>query len=63
MTLLELRDALTALLDNKPDAHDETVCLEAGGLQYTVKSVSVVVAADVWIPETVLIAVEEIDDD
>lgn len=58
MTVQELKDALDALI--KGDKGNEPVCLEAAGVTYELKSVSVIVKSDLWVPETVVLTVEEV---
>lgn len=54
MTVKELITALEAL---EPD---ERVHIEVGGACYELKTISVVVQSDVWVPNTIVASVEEI---
>lgn len=62
MTLKELYDAIHVLLEDE-GKNDEPVCIEIHGGQYQLKSISVIVASDIWMPETIVASVEEIEGD
>lgn len=59
MTLQELHDSLVTLLEDKGKAED-AVCVEVNGTCYELKSISVIVQSDLWVPDTVVASVEEI---
>lgn len=59
MTLEELKKAIDVLYEDE-DKRDDPVCLEALGTQFELAGISVVVASDLWLPETVVVSVEEI---
>lgn len=60
MTLIELKEAVDTLLAD-PHTKDEHVHIEVNGACYELKSISVIVQSDVWVPNTVVASVEEID--
>lgn len=60
MDLNQLKLAIDKLIAD--GLGDEPVCLKVLGEQLTVTDVTVVVESDDWVPGTVLLRVEEVDD-
>jgi hypothetical protein len=60
MTLEDLRDAIDALIEADKARVAECVHVEIEGKCYELKSISLIVASDVWVPETIVATVEEI---
>lgn len=61
MDLQTLKKAVDNLLSQGIEG-DEAVCLQAGGGQYEVASITVVVESDDWVPGTVLLSVRDARD-
>jgi len=61
MDLATLKKAVDALLEQGVGG-DEPVCLEADGRQYALNGITIVVESDDWVPGTVVMTVEEIED-
>lgn len=61
MDLVDLKNAVDKLLEQGVES-DEVICLRAGGKDYVVNGVTVVVESDDWVPGTITLTVEEIED-
>jgi len=61
MDLAVLKIAVDKLLEQGIDG-EEVVCLQVDGKEYVVTGITVVVESDDWVPGTVVMTVEEIED-
>lgn len=61
MTLGELITAAKELIVRGSDP-DEPVCVDVYGTAYELTGITVVVASDLWVPETVVMTVDLMED-
>ena len=61
MTLADLRDALDILI--KDGSGDEHIYVDINGACYALKTISVVVTSDIWVPDTIVATVDCLPED
>jgi len=61
MTLSELKEAIEVLLEQGVDP-EEPLAVEYYGSRLEVNSIAVVVQSDLWVPETVVMTVDLMDE-